>query len=153
MKAILARQEVKLNVVPIFLFSLSNFFKINKETILKWMQDANLAKIEEGNIEMIHCIDELFDVSEKEMHNFRRSQTFEEYAFKKKDIKIKVNTIFFFILTNVLYIYRNTIINNIVIEKEEGNYNEELNLCLNEIRIASAKAAQNTIIEYDNQLN
>ncbi len=153
MKAILAREEIKLNVVPIFFFTLSNFFKTNKITILKWMQDANLDRIEEGKIETIHCIDELFNVSEKEIHNFKQPQTFEEYAFKEKEIKIKVNTIFFFILINVLYLYRNTIIKNIDIEKKEGDYNEELNLCLDKIRIASAKAAQNTITEYDNQLN
>lgn len=153
MKAILAREEIKLNVVPLFFFTLSNFFKTNKITILKWMQDANLDRIEEGKIETIHCIDELFDVSEKEIHNFKQPLTFEEYAFKEKEIKIKVNTIFFFILINVLYLYRNTIIKNIDIEKKEGDYNEELNLCLDAIRIASAKAAQNTITEYDNQLN
>lgn len=153
MKAILARHEMEIHTEPMFLFTLSKFFKVNKKTILKWMQDANLAEIEEGKIEMMYSIDELFKVSEKELYNFKPPQTFEEYAFKKKNIKIKVNTLFFFMLTTIIYLYRNTIINHIIIENEREKDKENLILCLDEIRMAATKAAQNTAIEFNSQLN
>lgn len=153
MKAILARENVKIYAAPVFLYSISNFFKTNIDTIEKWIKKAELGKAKEILDEMLYCIEELSVKSEKEINNFHFPQTFDEYGYTEKYITIKVNTISLFMIIQLINLHRKIVIDNIIIEDGEIDFKEELSKCLDSIIDASTKAIQSTITEYNSQLN
>lgn len=134
MIGILSRQDVIINVAPAYLCLITQSLDDNRENIFEGMEEGNLKPIEQGKTEINHCIDEMFLVSRREMHNFKYPQTYDVNAYRRRDIILNINPIFFSILIGVIYANKEGLIESIQITTKKGNDKEGLVICLEELR-------------------
>lgn len=134
MIGILSRQDIIINAAPVYLCLITQSLDDNRENIFEGMAESELAPIEQGKKEINHCIDEMFLVSRRELQDFKYPQTYDFNAYRRRDIILNINPIFFAILIGVIYANKEGLIESIQITTKKGNDKEELANCLNELR-------------------
>jgi hypothetical protein len=141
MVGILSRQDVIINVAPVYLCLITQSLDDNRENIFEGMAENNLTPIDKGKAEINHCIDEMFLVSRRELYNFKHPQTYNTNAYRRRDITLNLNPVFFAILIGVIYINKDDFIESIQITTKKGNDKEELANCLDELRNVSVESS------------
>lgn len=149
MIGILSRQDVIINVAPAYLCLITQSLDDNRENIFEGMEESNLKPIEQGKVEINHCIDEMFLASRREMHNFKPPQTYDVNAYRRRDIILNINPIFFSILIGVIYANKEGLIDSIQITTKKGNDKEELANCLEELRCVALESSLSMLEQLD----
>lgn len=134
MIGILSRQDVIINAAPVYLCLITQSLDDNRENIFEGMAESEFAPIEQGKKEINHCIDEMFLVSRRELQDFKYPQTYDVNAYRRRDITLNINPIFFAILIGVIIDNKDGFIESIQITTKKGNDKEELVSCLNELK-------------------
>ncbi len=149
MVGILSRQDVIINVAPVYLCLITQSLDDNRANIFEGMAESNLIPIDQGKDEINHCIDEMFLVSRRELYNFKHPQTYNTNAYRRRDITFNLNPVFFAILIGVIYLNKDDFIESIQIATKKGNDKEELANCLDELRNVSVESSLTMVEQID----